>query len=173
VRGDGSSAEILAVAKQVFDGIDPDLVYFENKTMEEHLALMLFPARMGALILAAFGALALLLAGIGIYGVVSYAVASRTRELGVRMSLGATARDVVRLAVGGGMRLVLFGGALGLLLAAGVTWALRSFLFGIAATDLVTFAVIPLLLTGVAFVAALIPARRASQVDPVGALRSD
>jgi predicted permease len=173
VRGDGSSAEILAVAREVFDAIDPDLVYFENKTMEEHLALMIFPARMAALILAAFGALSLLLAAIGVYGVVSYAVACRTRELGVRMSLGASANDVVRMAVGGGMRLVFIGGAAGLLMAAAVTWAIRSFLFGIAATDLVTFAAIPLLLTGVAFVAAFIPARRASQIDPVGALRSD
>jgi predicted permease len=173
VRGDGSSAEILAGARRVFDDLDPDLVFFETKTMEDHLALMLFPARMAALLLAAFGGLALLLAAIGIYGVVSYAVASRTRELGVRMSLGASARDVVGMAVGGGMRLVLLGGAGGILLAGAVTWALKSYLFGVGSADLVTFVSIPLLLTGVALLSAWIPARRATRIDPVGALRRD
>lgn len=149
------------------------MVYFEAKTMEEHLALMLFPPRMAAVLLAVFGGLALVLSAVGIYGVVSFAVAKRTRELGIRMSLGATARDVVAMAVGGGMRLVAVGGAFGVVLAGAVTWLLSGFLYGIGPTDLVTFAVIPLLLTGVALVAAFVPARRASTVDPVTALRSE
>ncbi|MHB1193889.1 MAG: ABC transporter permease [Longimicrobiales bacterium] len=173
VRGRASSAELLATARQILDEMDPDVVIFEAKTMEEHLALMLFPARMAALLLGVFGGLALVLSAIGIYGVVSYAVARRTRELGIRMSLGATARDVQVMAVGGGMRLVFVGGAIGVLLAGGVTWSISRFLYGISTTDLVTFAAIPVLLAGVALVAALVPARRASAVDPVTALRSD
>jgi predicted permease len=173
VRGRGSSEAILAAAREVFDAIDPDMVFFETKTMDAHLAIMLFPPRMAALLLGAFGGLALLLAGIGVYGVVSHSVASRTREMGIRMSLGASARDVVTMAVGGGMRLVLLGGAVGLCLAGGVTWALQGFLLGIGSTDVVTFVAIPLLLTSVAFVAALVPARRASRVDPVSSLRTE
>jgi predicted permease len=173
VRGQGTGEELLAAAKEVFDELDPDLVYFEAKTMNEHLALMLFPARMAALLLGVFGGLALVLSAIGIYGVVSYAVAKRTRELGIRMSLGASGRNVITLAVGGGMRLVVIGGVVGVVLAAGVTWSLKGFLYGIGSTDLVTFAVIPVLLTGVALVAAFVPARRASSVDPVTALRRD
>jgi ABC-type antimicrobial peptide transport system permease subunit len=173
VRGEGSSEELLAAARGVFDAMDPDLVFFETKTMDEHLAIMLFPPRMAALLLGVFGGLALLLAGIGVFGVVSYSVARRTREMGIRMSLGATARDVVGMAVKAGMRLVLLGAAIGLLLAGAVTWVLKGFLLGIASTDLVTFATIPVLLTGVALVAALIPARRAGRVDPVRALASE
>jgi ABC-type antimicrobial peptide transport system permease subunit len=89
------------------------------------------------------------------------------------MSLGATSRDVVTMAVGGGMRLVVIGGAVGVVLAAAVTWSIKGFLYGIGSTDLVTFALIPILLTGVALVAAFVPARRASSVNPVTALRRD
>jgi ABC-type antimicrobial peptide transport system permease subunit len=145
----------------------------DAKTMTEHLALMLFPPRMAALLLSVFGGLALLLSAIGIYGVVSYAVSRRTREMGIRMSLGASARDVVAMAIGGGMRLVAVGGVVGIVLAAGGTWSISGFLYGIGTTDLVTFASIPVVLSGVALVAAWIPARRASSVDPVRALRSD
>lgn len=173
VRGRVPSAQLLASARQVLDALDPDLVYFETKTMEEHLALTLFPARMAALLLAVFGGLALVLSAVGIYGVVSYAVARRTRELGIRMSLGATARDLVVMAVGGGMRLVAVGGAVGIGLAGAVTWSLSRYLYGISPTDLVTFALIPAVLSAVALAAALVPARRAAGVDPVTALRSE
>ncbi|MGD8321201.1 MAG: ABC transporter permease [Gemmatimonadota bacterium] len=173
VRGRGTGPELLATARRILDEVDPDLVYFEAKTMNEHLALMLFPPRMAAVLLSVFGGLALLLAAIGIYGVVSYAVSRRTREMGIRISLGASVRDVVTMAVGGGMRLVLVGGVIGVALAGGVTWALQGYLYGIGSTDLVTFAAIPVILSGVALVAALVPARRASTVDPVRALRSE
>lgn len=173
VRGRASAPELLAAAREVIDAVDPDLVLLEAKTMNEHLAIMLFAPRMAALLLSVFGGLALALSAIGIYGVVSYAVSRRTRELGIRMSLGATARDVVVMAVGGGMRLVAVGGAIGVVLAGGVTWALARFLYGISSTDVLTFVVIPVLLTGVALLAAFVPARRASAVDPVRALRSE
>ncbi len=173
IRGRGTSAEILATAQSVLREVAPEMVVMEAKTMNEHLALMLFAPRMGALLLAVFGALALTLAAIGIYGVVSYAVAKRTREMGIRMSLGASSLDIVSMAVAGGMRLVIVGGLVGVVLAGGVTWAIKGFLYGIGATDLVTFAVIPVLLTGVALVAAFVPALRASSVDPVAALRRE
>jgi predicted permease len=173
VRGRASGPRLLAAARRIVHDLDPDVPLFEAKTMNEHLSLMLFAPRMAALLLSVFGALALALAGVGIYGVVSYAVSRRTRELGIRMSLGASARDVVTMAVGGGMRLVVIGGMLGVALAGGVTWALKGFLYGIGSTDLVTFAAIPVILSGVALLAALVPARRASTVDPVRALRSE
>jgi predicted permease len=173
IRGRGNSEELLATGRQILDELDPNLLYFEAKTMNEHLALLLFPPRMAALLLSVFGGLALLLSAVGIYGVVSFAVARRTRELGIRMSLGATARDVVGLAVGGGMRLVVWGGAIGVVLAGGVTWAIAGYLYGIGSTDLVTFAAIPVLLSGVALLAALVPARRAALLDPVQALRRE
>ncbi|MDA0329231.1 MAG: ADOP family duplicated permease [Gemmatimonadetes bacterium] len=173
VKGSGTSAELLSAARRVLREVDPNMAVIEAKTMNEHLSLLLFPPRMAALLLTVFGGLALLLAAIGIYGVVSYAVSKRTRELGIRMSLGASANDVVQMAIGGGMRLVVIGALVGLVLAAGVTWALSGFLYGIGPNDIVTFVTIPVLLSGVALVAAWVPARRASLVDPVRALRSE
>ncbi len=173
VRGSGTSSELLATTRQILDEIAPNMVLLEAKTMDEHLALMLFLPRMAALLLSIFGGLALTLSAIGIYGVVSYAVSKRTRELGIRMALGASAGDVVRMAVGGGMRLVAVGGVVGVVLAAAVTWSISGFLDGIGSADLATFGVIPLILAGVALLAAFIPARRASTVDPVQALRTD
>jgi predicted permease len=173
VRGRGTSAQLLAAERRVVNEVDPNVPLFEAKTMNEHLSLMLFAPRMAALLLSVFGALALALAAVGIYGVVSYAVSRRTRELGIRMSLGASARDVVVMAVGGGMRLVLAGGVIGVILAAAVTWSLSRYLYGIGTTDLATFVAIPVLLSSVALLAAFVPARRASTVDPVQALRSE
>lgn len=174
VKGSGSSVELVAAARRALDEVSPDMVLFEGiKTMDEHLALLLFPPRMAALLLTVFGGLALLLAGIGIYGVVSYSVAKRTREVGIRMSLGASARDVTTMAVGGAMKLVGVGGVVGTVLAGAVTWSVSGYLFGISATDLATFVAIPMLLFAVALFAAWMPARRASSVDPVSALRSD
>ncbi|UCC24184.1 MAG: ABC transporter permease [Gemmatimonadales bacterium] len=173
VRGPAQAPELLAVTRRVMDEVDPDMVVFSAKTMDEHLALMLFPPRMAAFLLGVFGGLALLLSGVGIYGVVSHAVARRTREMGIRLSLGATARDVVMMAVGGGMRLVAVGAVTGMALAGAVTWLISGYLYGISSTDVATFLAIPLLLTGVALVAALVPARRAARVDPVRALKSE
>jgi predicted permease len=172
VKGPGTSLELLAATREVLRELDPDMVVMEAKTMNEHLALMLFPPRMAALLLSVFGGLALILAAIGIYGVVSFAVSKRTRELGIRMSLGASGADVVRMAIGGGMRLVVVGGVVGIALAGAVTWSIAGFLYGIGATDLATFVVIPLLLSTVALFAAYVPAKRAGSVDPVRALRS-
>jgi putative ABC transport system permease protein len=148
-------------------------VIVESKTMEEHLAVMLIPARLSAFLSTLFGSLALALAVIGLYGVVSFAVSQRRREIGIRMSLGATPGSVVRLVVGGGMKLVAVGGLVGLVLAFLTTRALRGFLFGIAPLDPVAFVAVPALLGGVALLAALVPAWRASRVDPVRALKAE
>src|SRR4029077_6263620 len=121
--------------------------------------------------LGGFGVLALLLAAIGIYGVVSYSVAQRTREIGVRMALGAKAKDVLKLALGEGLFVIAVGLVLGLLLASVATRVIASFLYGVGATDPLTFAAVPLLLGFVALSASYIPARRATKVDPLVALR--
>ena len=123
------------------------------------------------LALGIFASLALLLASIGLYGVMSFAVSRRTRELGIRMALGAQASDVFGLVLRQGMGLVAVGIALGLIIAAMVTRLLTSFLYGISTTDRVTFLGIPVILALVALVACYIPARRATKVDPLVALR--
>jgi putative ABC transport system permease protein len=128
---------------------------------------------MGALLLGVFGALALLLAGVGLYGVMSFSVTQRTREIGVRMALGASRRAVLLLALGEGMKLVTVGVAFGLAVAVAVAQWLSSFLYGVSAIDVVTFAGVPALLAAVALLACWIPARRATKVDPLVALRCE
>jgi predicted permease len=173
VRGEGAADELLAAALEVLERIDPDLVFFEAKTMNEHLALLLFPPRMAAGLLTVFGALALLLAAVGIWGVVSHAVARRTREVGIRVSLGASGGEVVRMLVGSGMRLVGVGVIVGLVLAAAAAVPLAGYLYGVRPWDAATFIGIPVALGTVALVAAWVPARRAARVDPMRALRTE
>ena len=153
--------------------MDPAVLVIEATTMERHLSLQLLPRRLGASIVAGFAALALLLASIGLYGLVSYAVARRAREVGIRLSLGAEASRVVWMLAGGGMRLVAVGGALGLVASAALAQLLSRLLYGVPPVDPVTFTTVPLVLGGVALLAAWIPARRASRVDPSEALRSE
>jgi len=173
IRGTGSSGDLLQRAKAIALDIHPRLVLFDQRTMEEHLAVHLFPPRMAALLLSVFGGLALLLAAIGIWGIVSHAVARRTREVGIRLSMGATGRDVIGMLVGGGMRIVGVGIVIGLALSAGAGILVGGFLYGVGSFDPVAFIGIPVLLGAVALVASWIPARRAAGVDPVRALRSE
>jgi ABC-type antimicrobial peptide transport system permease subunit len=151
--------------------LDQNLPVTELQTLSGVLAGSLFAARIGAVLLAVFGSLALLLAAIGLYGVMSYAVSRRTREIGIRMALGAATGNVLRLVLKEGMSLVGSGVAVGLIVAAAVTRLLASFLYGVSPLDAATFVAIPLLLALVAFLASYLPARRAAKVDPMIALR--
>ncbi|MCH7825122.1 MAG: ABC transporter permease [Acidobacteria bacterium] len=151
--------------------LDPELMVFETKTMERHIAGQLLPARLAAVVLTAFAVLTLALASIGLYGVVSYAVAQRTREVGIRISLGAEYGDMVKMLTAGGMKLVLVGTVIGLGLSALAAWGMGTLLYGVDAFDPLTFIAVPAVFATVAFVAAYMPARRVSRVDPVIALR--
>lgn len=171
VRGGGTGEELLALTRRVALDLRPELVLFDARTMEEHLALHLFPPRMAALLLSLFGGLGLLLAVIGIFGLVSHAVARRTREVGIRVSLGATPGEVIRLVVRGGMGLVTAGVVAGLVVAGALSFVVSRFLYGVGGLDPATFLSVPALLLVVAALSAWLPARRAATVDPVRALR--
>jgi ABC-type antimicrobial peptide transport system permease subunit len=170
-RTTGEARSLVPQVMETIRGVDPGVVFVDTKTMEEHLAVSLLPARLGALFSAVFAAVALVLASIGLYGVVSYAVASRSREMGIRMSLGADTRGVVAMMVRGGMRLVMIGGGIGMVLAIGASTVLQSLLYGVKVLDPVTFLGVPAVLLGVALLAAWVPARRASRVDPAEVLK--
>jgi len=129
--------------------------------------------RLGVTLLSILGGLGLLLTAVGIYGVTAYIVAQRTREFGVRMALGARGRDVMKLVIRQGTWLVLTGVFIGMAASLAVSRLLKSFLFGLSATDPMTFGIIPLLLAAVALLACYVPARRATKVDPMIALRSE
>jgi putative ABC transport system permease protein len=150
---------------------DPELPAFDVHTMEERLAASVGFERLTVVLVGGFAVLALVLASVGIYGVISYSVTQRTREIGVRMALGAAPREILGMVLRSGLLLTLVGIALGLAAGLGLTRLIQSLLFGVSATDPATFVVVPLLLTAVAALACLIPARRAARVDPMIALR--
>jgi macrolide transport system ATP-binding/permease protein len=151
--------------------MDASLPVFGAKTMDEHMRLSLLPLRAGAWAAGSFALLALTLAGLGIYGVMAYSVSQRTREIGIRMALGATSRDVLSLVIKQGMRLAVIGLVVGLAGSLALTRLMSSVLYGVSATDAVTFALVSSLLAAVVLAACYIPARRAARVDPMIALR--
>ncbi|HZS04926.1 MAG TPA: ABC transporter permease [Blastocatellia bacterium] len=171
VRTRGNPTDYLPAVRNVVAALDDSLPLFDVKTMREHLGLALLPARLAGTILGIFGLVALVLAASGIYGVMSYSVARRTREIGIRMALGAGRGDVLRLIVGQGMKLVVIGTAIGLVAALALGRLLGSLLYGLSPADPLTFAGMVLLLAGVALAACWIPARRATKTDPMIALR--
>jgi len=173
VRGTLDDAALLRRTVEIATDLDERLVLFDRRTMAEHLAVHLFPPRMAALLLSIFGGLALLLAAVGIWGVVSHSAAKRTREVGIRVSLGATRQGIIRMLVGDGMRVVIVGVGAGLVMAVGVAALVAGFLYDVGAFDPVAYLGIPSVLLGVALVAAWVPARRAARTDPLVALRSD
>jgi len=173
VRARGDAAVAATRVVTTLRAIDPSFMIYQAKTMEQHLGTMLLPARLGAVAFALFAALALVLAMIGVYGVVRYAVARRSREVAIRLAIGARPDSVVRLLMRDGVMLVAIGAGVGLLVAAAAARALQSLLFGVAAFDPAAFLVAPLLLLAVGALAAFLPARRASRIDPARAFRAE
>jgi ABC-type antimicrobial peptide transport system permease subunit len=163
---------INAIRMQV-QQMDPNLPVFDVKTMSEHMRLSLLPLSAGAWVAGTFALLALALAGLGIYGVMAYSVSQRTRELGVRVALGANSRNVMVMIVKEGAWLALVGLSIGLAGAFAVTRLMSSVLYGVSATDAATFVGVSLLLAAVVFLACYVPARRATRVDPMISLRSE
>jgi macrolide transport system ATP-binding/permease protein len=172
-RTQGDPRSVIAALRKEFQAMDPTLPLYDIKTLTEHMKIPLFPARMAANVLGSFGILALVLAAIGIYGVMSYVVAGRTREIGLRMALGAQLRHVRQLILGQGMILASIGLAIGLVIVFILARFLTSMLYGVSPTDPITFTAITFLLAAVALVACYIPARRAARVDPMVALREE
>jgi predicted permease len=158
---------------EVLRTLDSNVPLFDVRTIAEQLSIAVFTQRMVASLLGAFGALALLLATVGLYGVIAAVAAQRTPEIGMRMALGATRRDIVAMIVGQGLSLTLTGVAIGLIAALGATRLFKSLLVGVSATDAPSFAVTTILLVTVALAAAYLPARRAARIDPLQALRNE
>ncbi len=171
VRTTGDPRAALAAVRNAVGSLDLNLPLYDVKTLTEHMRLALFPGRVAATVLGVFGLIALILSAIGIYGVTSYAVAQRTREIGIRMALGARLGDVLMLVVGNGIKLLAIGVGIGLIGAYLLTRAMTSLLSGISPTDPVTFIFVSVLMVTVALLATFIPARRATRVDPLVALR--
>ena len=172
-RGAGDPNLMTATIRKEIHGLDENLSLYDARTMLEHMDLPLSPARAAATALGGFGALALLLAAVGVFGVMSHAVTHRTREIGVRIALGADSKEIFKLIVGQGALLVGIGFGIGLGGAAVVTRLLASLLFGVSALDPLTFVGVTALLSATAFLACYLPARRATKVDPMVVLRQE
>jgi putative ABC transport system permease protein len=164
-----TALDLLAAGRE----FDQELWVWEARTMKQHLDVQSLPARLSAVVLSAFSVLALALAGIGLYGIVSYSVSRRTREVGIRISLGADRARVVRTLMGNGMKLVILGSVIGVSIALLAANVLTSLLFNVSAMDPMTFLLVPLVFVVTAMIAAYVPARRASRVDPAAALRTE
>jgi predicted permease len=173
VRTTGNPENVVGSTRVALQSLDPNLAITNVFTIEQILSQALWAPRAGGVLLALFGALALVLSAVGVYGVLSYSVNQQTREIGLRMAMGAQRGDVMRLILGQGLRLTVVGLGLGLLVALGLMRVLVSLLFDVRAYDPLTYTAVTLLLTAVALLACYIPARRAMRVDPMVALRYD
>jgi predicted permease len=170
-RVTGSAEAALALLEQEILSMNPEIVFTEKSTGQEVLDMTLLPTRAGAFLLGAFGALALGLASVGLYGVIAYSVSRRTREVGLRMAMGAKASDVVRMILSSGMRLSFVGVAIGAVASAFLAKVLEAYLYGVSSIDPIAYVVSVLVLLGVAAAANLVPAVRAARVSPMTALR--
>jgi predicted permease len=173
VRTAGDPLALVSAVRREVLAMDPDLPIADVQTMETRTAAAMSKTRFSALLLSVFSAIAMVLAALGVYGVMAYGVTQRRREIGVRMALGAQRRDVLGLVVRQGLGVALVGVAAGLAAAFGLTRLLGALLHGVSATDPATFAGVALLLLAVALLASFIPARRAAKVDPMVALRHE
>jgi len=171
LRTEGDPTAVMASVRHAVAEIDPREVVYNVQTMNEVVSNSFAARRLSMMLLGVFAALALVLACVGIYGVISYLVGQRTHEIGVRMALGAQQNDVLRLIIGHGARMALVGVAIGIVAAMGLTRLMANQLFGVSPHDPITFAGVAALLIIVAVAACYIPARRAMRVDPIIALR--
>ncbi|HEY8188959.1 MAG TPA: ABC transporter permease [Pyrinomonadaceae bacterium] len=171
LKAAGDPNQLIAAVRQQVKAIDPDQPIYSIRTMDQIRAESVAPERLNLTLLSIFAGIALVLAIVGIYGVMSYSVTQRTHEIGIRMAIGAQPRDVFRMVIGQGMMLAMIGVVLGLVGAFGLTRLMATMLFGVEPTDPATFAAIAVLLTVVALVACYVPGRRATRVDPVVSLR--
>jgi putative ABC transport system permease protein len=171
IKGASDPNQLMSAVREQIKAIDPDQPIYSIKTMEEIRAESVASERLNLTLLSIFAGIALVLAIVGIYGVMSYSVTQRTHEIGIRMAIGAQTADVFRMILGQGMMLALIGVGIGLVGAFALTRLMRTMLFGVEATDPLTFAVIAGLLTAVALLACYLPGRRATKVDPVVSLR--
>ena len=173
LRSTGSPLEMVGAVREALTKLNGQNVMYEATTMEAIIADSLAARRFSMILLSIFATLALLLSSVGIYGVISYVVGQRTREIGIRIALGAQRSTVLRLILGEGMKMAMFGIVVGVVAAAGLTRLMSQLIFGVSAADPVTFAAVIIILTTVAFAACFVPARRAMRVDPIIALRSE
>ena len=171
VRALADPTAVTATLRRVVAAIDPAVPVDQVATMEQLVSASVGQPRLRTALLAVFSILALVIASTGIYGVMTYLVIQRTREFGIRLAVGATKRDVLRLVLGRAAVLIVSGLCLGMLGAVALTRVIASLLYGVTPLDPLTFAAVPLLLSAVAFVASSIPARRATRIDPMVALR--
>jgi predicted permease len=170
-RTNGDPASLGATIRAAVQAVDPGQPISDLKTMDQRVTLSLGPRRSAVALLTVFAVMALTLAAVGLFGLIRYNVAQRTQEIGVRMALGASQRDVLKMVLGEGLRLALFGVGGGLVIAFALTRVMGGLLYGVSATDPVTFTLMAVLLTLVALFASWLPARRATRVDPLVALR--
>jgi putative ABC transport system permease protein len=171
IRTTGDPMSLVGAVRQAIREVDPDQPVSNIATMADVLGEEASQRRMGMIMLVAFAGLALLLASLGIYGVLAYFVSQHTNEIGVRLALGATPRNILFLVLKKGMGLTLVGVAIGVVASFALTRLMSSLLFGVKASDPLTFVAVPVLLAAVALLACAIPARRATKVDPMVALR--
>jgi putative ABC transport system permease protein len=171
LRTSGDPLQLISTARTLIAAVDPDLPLYNIKPMDKIITESIVGIAYVAAMMAVLGVIALLLASVGVFGVMSYSVSERAHEIGIRMSMGAQARDILRMVLRSGMTLTVLGLAIGLPVAFALARTLASLLFGVEAADPFSFIGLPLLLAGVAALACYLPARRAARLDPLKALR--
>jgi ABC-type antimicrobial peptide transport system permease subunit len=175
IRTSGPSLDLAPVVRQAIARIDPEVAVYDVRPMAEHLdnGNAFFPFRMAAFLTGLFGGMGALLASIGLYGMIAYHVGQRTQEIGVRMALGARSADIIGDVVARGGRFAIVGIGIGVMLAAGLAQLLKGLLLGVSPFDPITYTAVALLLAAICLVASFVPARRATCVDPLVALRTE